>query len=122
MNPLNASIASTAWTCDNPQAMADFYHQLTGWPIMSAEDTHAIIGTDDQMLVFAHQEDFTAPNWPADTLPFHLDFRVKNTEAAVAQLLKAGGTKPDFQPGEDQWTVLLDPSGQPLCISSPQDH
>lgn len=122
MTPLDASVSCTAWNCDDPKAMADFYHQLTGWPIIAVETTHAMIGTDQQMMVFAHQDGFTAPNWPADTLAFHLDFRVADTEEAVAQLVKAGGTMPDFQPGEGQWTVLLDPSGQPLCISSPQAH
>ncbi|MFI0107869.1 VOC family protein [Streptomyces globisporus] len=122
MTPLNATIISTAWNCDDPRSMAAFYHQLTGWPVMAEEDTHAIVGTGDQMLVFAHQEGFQAPNWPADTLDFHLDFRVEDTEKAVEQLVQAGATKPAFQPGEGQWTVLLDPSGQPLCLSSPQAH
>ncbi|MEU8952746.1 hypothetical protein AB0C93_00420 [Streptomyces sp. NPDC048518] len=32
----------------------------------------------------------------------------------------AGAHKPEFQPGGEHWTVLLDPSGQPLCISQAQ--
>ncbi|MFD9520754.1 VOC family protein [Streptomyces sp. NPDC059979] len=41
-----------------------------------------------------------------------------DVEAAEQVLLAAGATKPDHQPGGQAWTVLLDPSGQPLCISA----
>ncbi|MFD5623637.1 VOC family protein [Streptomyces yangpuensis] len=118
MTTLNATVSCSAWNCDDPKAMADFYHQLTGWQIMAVEDTHTMIGTEQQMMVFARQDGFKAPNWPADTLTFHLDFRVEDTEAAGVQLVKAGRTKPDFQPGEGQWTVLWTLPASP-CASAP---
>ncbi|MFI9401194.1 VOC family protein [Nocardia sp. NPDC052316] len=61
--------------------------------------------------------EFTAPNWPADELPFHLDLAFPDVAAAEQRLLALGATKPDHQFGGDNWTVLLDPSGQPFCIS-----
>jgi hypothetical protein len=33
-------------------------------------------------------------------------------------LLELGAAKPDFQPGEDRWRVLLDPAGHPFCITT----
>ncbi len=41
-----------------------------------------------------------------------------DVQAAEKRLLALGATKPAHQPGGDHWTVLLDPSGQPFCISS----
>ncbi|WP_229351900.1 VOC family protein [Streptomyces sp. UNOB3_S3] len=58
----------------------------------------------------------TAPAWPEEELPFHMDLSFPDVTAAERQLLKMGATKPAHQPGGQHWTVLLDPSGQPFCI------
>ncbi|SHN31661.1 MULTISPECIES: VOC family protein [Streptomyces] len=68
--------------------------------------------------VFYTARDFQAPNWPEDELVFHLDLGFDDVQVAEQRLLAAGATKPDHQPGGTHWTVLLDPSGQPFCISS----
>lgn len=47
-----------------------------------------------------------------------MDITSDDVEAAQKRLLELGATKPAHQPGGDHWTVLLDPSGQPFCISS----
>ncbi|WP_274564850.1 hypothetical protein [Streptomyces spiramyceticus] len=40
--------------------------------------------------------------------------RPKKTSQGAARV----NTRPGRQPGGVHWTVLLDPSGQPFCISS----
>jgi hypothetical protein len=46
----------------------------------------------------------------------HLDFEVPDIEVAEKQLLAAGATKPGFQPGGAEWTVLADPAGHVFCL------
>lgn len=58
------------------------------------------------------------PGWPGDGKHAHLDFAVPDVAATVATLLGLGASKPDFQPGEDKWTVLTDPEGHPFCLAS----
>ncbi|WP_407547795.1 VOC family protein [Streptomyces sp. Pv4-95] len=67
------------------------------------------------MYVFYTSTSFTAPDWPADELPFHLDFVFPDRATAEERLPALGATKPAHQPGGAQWTVLLDPSGRPFC-------
>lgn len=66
---------------------------------------------------FHTAESFRRPDWPREELPFHLDLVFDDIPATVDRLLTLGATKPDFQPGGDDWTVLLDPSGQPFCVT-----
>ncbi len=68
------------------------------------------------MYLFYTSTSFTAPDWPADELPFHLDLVFPDRAKAEERLLALGASKPAHQPGGAQWAVLLDLSGQPLCI------
>ncbi|MEV7526528.1 VOC family protein [Streptomyces sp. NPDC091371] len=54
----------------------------------------------------------------AEELVVHLDLTFADVEAAERRLVGLGATKPAYQPGGKHWTVLLDPSGQPFCISA----
>ena len=47
---------------------------------------------------------------------FHFDVAVDDVVAAEARCLELGATNPDFQPGADRWTVLIDPAGRPFRI------
>ena len=50
---------------------------------------------------------------------FHLGLQVDDVDQAVERLCALGASQPDFQPGDGRWRVLLDPDGQPSCLSSP---
>ncbi|GHE44983.1 VOC family protein [Streptomyces vinaceus] len=76
------------------------------------------VGVGDMMYVFWSAATFKARTWPQDELAFHMDIGFGDVEAAEERLLGLGATMPAHQPGEDLWTVLLDPSGQPFCVSS----
>jgi hypothetical protein len=49
---------------------------------------------------------------------FHLDFRPDDLDAMEELALELGAAKPDDQPGDGRWRVLLDPAGHPFCLTS----
>lgn len=116
-----ATLATTAIMCDEPAALAHFYASALGWQIVASQPDFAWISPEHDSgtgLVFGKSRDYWAPNWPADELPFHLDLYVDDIADAERRLLELGATKPAFQPNnQDHLVVLLDPSGQPFCIS-----
>lgn len=106
------------WGHDGKE-LADFYAAALGWKVTQTfGDTAAMISDGTTTYVFYTAESFKAPDWPADELVFHLDLAFANVEAAERRLIELGATKPAHQPGGKHWTVLLDPSGQPFCISA----
>ncbi|MCI3928510.1 VOC family protein [Streptomyces sp. AN091965] len=120
--PLAGKVICHALWADDGRRLADFYAAALGTEVSETfPDEH---GTDvahafhvgAAMYLFFTSEDFTAPNWPEDPLPFHMDLAFDDARAAVERLLELGATKPAFQPGGAYWTVLLDPSGQPFCV------
>ncbi|MYT32930.1 MULTISPECIES: VOC family protein [unclassified Streptomyces] len=113
------------WAPDG-RALADFYAAALGWAVTEEhkdEDGNCLAtlisdgSTSGTTYVFYTARHFQAPDWPAGELPFHLDLAFDDVQAAEERLLELGATKPAHQPGA-HWTVLLDPSGQPFCLST----
>ncbi|MFJ9615999.1 VOC family protein [Streptomyces noursei] len=119
-----ASVTSYAFWAPDGRALADFYAAALGWKVTQEyPDEHgvptAFLVTDGTTTFVCYTaKRFKAPEWPRDELPFHLDLAFDDVEAAERRLIELGATKPDHQPGGAYWTVLLDPSGQPFCISA----
>ncbi|OEJ97619.1 hypothetical protein J116_027355 [Streptomyces thermolilacinus SPC6] len=90
-----------------------------GYADESGEPVAVPVRAGAMTCFFVTARSFRRPDWPREELPFHLDLVFDDIPATVERLLGLGATKPDFQPGGDRWTVLLDPSGQPFCISRP---
>jgi predicted enzyme related to lactoylglutathione lyase len=114
--PALARLTTIVLDCADPRALAEFYRAVTGWKITSSGDDYAYLGEDGVQLAFVRVPDFRAPAWPGPDKQAHLDFQVDDLDLAVKQLLELGATKPEFQPGEGQWTVLADPQGHLLCL------
>ncbi|ASU82609.1 VOC family protein [Nocardiopsis gilva YIM 90087] len=118
-----ARVASYAFGGHDGRALAEFYAAALGWEVTQEFPDEngvpvAFIVTDGTTIyTFYTARDFRAPNWPEDELPFHLDLMFDDVAAGEKRLLDLGATRPDHQPGGEHWTVLLDPSGQPFCIS-----
>jgi predicted enzyme related to lactoylglutathione lyase len=76
---------------------------------------------DGIKIGFGKIEGFRPTQWPDGTgaKRFHLDLQVDDIEGATESLCAIGASQPDFQPGAGRWRVLLDPDGQPFCLSSP---
>lgn len=118
-NTATGAVKCAAFWGHDGKSLADFYAAALGWKVTQTfGDTAAMISDGTTAYVFYTAESFRAPHWPADELVFHLDLTFSDVEAAEQRLLSLGATKPGHQPGGKHWTVLLDPSGQPFCISA----
>lgn len=111
-------LASVMLDSADPAKLAAFYRAVTGWETTYSDDDYVFIGDGGPVRIgFQRVAGYQGPGWPDDRKHAHLDFTVDDVDAAVAALVEAGATKPDHQPG-DGWTVLLDPEGHALCLST----
>jgi predicted enzyme related to lactoylglutathione lyase len=114
-----ATLAMVNLDCDNPPALATFYHELLGWEITHTQDEYAMISPPAGAPIgFGKVEDYRAPRWPDADSPkqFHLDLYVDELDKAEQQAVELGAGKPEFQPGADRWRVMTDPAGHPFCL------
>ncbi|MFF4603668.1 VOC family protein [Streptomyces sp. NPDC001339] len=120
--PLAGKIMCHAMWARNGRELAEFYAAALGTEVAQAfpddqgNEVAFALYVGNAMYLFYTSDAFTAPDWPKDDLPFHMDFVFDDVQAAEERLLELGATKPSHQPGGKHWTVLLDPSGQPFCI------
>jgi catechol 2,3-dioxygenase-like lactoylglutathione lyase family enzyme len=104
----------------DPGALARFYADLLGWPIVHEEPGTAVLAPQGSTyLVFQQATGYQPPVWPpVDGEPrpmMHLDFQVGDLDAAVAEALALGATLATAQP-QEHVRVLLDPAGHPFCL------
>jgi hypothetical protein len=116
-----ARLSGVVLECPDPLALATFYSQLTGWPIVNTDVDWCSIGaTEDARprLSFQLAPDYRPPRWPdpASSMQFHLDFMVDDLVAAETAALKLGATKFDEQPSPADFLVYADPVGHPFCL------
>ncbi|MFE7285577.1 VOC family protein [Streptomyces noursei] len=122
--PLSGTLMCQAMWARDGRQLADFYATALGttvsqtFPDDEGNDVAFAFHLNATMHLFYTSPSFTAPDWPAQDLPFHLDLAFDDVHAAEQRLVEMGATEPDHQPGGTHWTVLLDPSGQPFCIHS----
>nr|WP_042192059.1 VOC family protein [Kibdelosporangium sp. MJ126-NF4]CEL20458.1 hypothetical protein [Kibdelosporangium sp. MJ126-NF4]CTQ97683.1 hypothetical protein [Kibdelosporangium sp. MJ126-NF4] len=113
---MSRTLTTVAIDTAGPAALARFYHTVTGWEISASGDDFAALTGGPVGLAFQYVADYKAAGWPDGDKHFHLDFEVDDITTAEQELLAAGATKPDFQPGGTDWTVLLDPEGHAFCL------
>lgn len=103
----------------DPSRLARFYAAALGWEVTYSDDSYGMIEGDGIKIGFGKVEGFRPAQWPdeAGAKRFHLDLQVDDLDEAAESLCAIGASQPDFQPGADRWRVLLDPDGQPLCLS-----
>ncbi|MFI7615141.1 VOC family protein [Nonomuraea terrae] len=116
-----AEFRSVVLDCPDPRGLAEFYSQLLGWPITSAEDDWVVVsdGGPPRRLAFQLAPDHRAPTWPAPERPqqIHLDLKADDMDEAEARALKIGARKHEHQPSEDDsFRVFLDPAGHTFCL------
>jgi catechol 2,3-dioxygenase-like lactoylglutathione lyase family enzyme len=111
----------------DPLALATFYAELLGWPVVHTEPGTAVVGAPPDggtFLVFQQADGYEAPQWPpADGRQrpmMHFDFQVGDLDEAVADAVALGATVAEFQAKENVRT-LLDPAGHPFCLCLDQD-
>lgn len=111
----------TAIEAPDPAALARFYSELLGWPVVHEEAGTSVVASGSQgpYFVFQLAAGYTAPVWPpsdGQQRPMmHLDFQVGDLDSAVAEAVALGATVADSQP-QDAVRVLFDPAGHPFCL------
>lgn len=109
------------FTVDSADAGKDaaFWSAALGWAVAMAGDGYAMLTGPDHALGFGTVPNYVPPAWPNDggSKQFHLDLAVDDLVEAQQRLVELGATAPVEQPGEGRWTVLLDPSGHPFCLT-----
>ena len=105
----------------DPQALAEFYSAVLGWPVAQRDEHGAAIrlGEANAYLSFQEAAGYVRPTWPAEPgrqlMMMHVDVAVDDLAQAVAAALELGATLAAYQP-QDDCTVLLDPAGHPFCL------
>lgn len=116
----------TAIEAPDPSALANFYSQLLGWPLVHEELGTSILSVAETSvyIVFQQASDFQPPVWPpkpGEQRPMmHFDFQVGDLDSAVDEALELGATVAHFQPQENV-RVLFDPAGHPFCLCREQE-
>lgn len=102
-------------------ALARFWAQALGWPILSEREQEVVIGPDETAPVgmcFMPVSDVkTVKN------RVHLDLTTgsDDRDAEVERLLALGARRVDIgQTGTESWTVLADPEGNEFCVVRPK--
>ena len=115
------TLCAVTLDCADPVALAGFYERATGLaPVAgSGEDFAGLRGSAGFFLGFQRVPGYRPPRWPGQEDPqqSHLDFEVDDLDSAEVALLKLGAGKPDEQPNQERWRVLLDPAGHPFCLT-----
>ncbi|WP_030156884.1 VOC family protein [Glycomyces sp. NRRL B-16210] len=113
-----ATLTTVVIDCADPAALAAFYERVSGWPVTYRDEEAVHLSEGPVSLGFQRIEGYRGPGWPDAAKHCHLDFTVDDVDRAVKELLAAGATKPEFQPGGGDWTVLADPEGHLFCVSA----
>jgi hypothetical protein len=114
---MTPKLAAIVIDCADPVKLAEFYRLATGWEITHADADSAQLSDGSAVgLRLQRVEGYQGPGWPDDAKQLHLDLSTSDVDGSVRELLAAGATKPDFQPGGADWTVLAGPEGHLVCV------
>jgi catechol 2,3-dioxygenase-like lactoylglutathione lyase family enzyme len=119
--PMNAraTIAAVVLDAADPPALAEFYRKVTGWELDAADEDFVSLRDEGAVrLAVQRVVGHHAPAWPDERARVHLDLAVDDPAGAVAEMLALGATRPEFQPGGDDWVVLADPEGHVFCVAA----
>jgi len=113
--------SGVALECRDPQALAFFYSELFGWPIVYRSDDWWSIGEDESArfhLSFQRSPGHERPVWPdhQSSMQYHLHVRVDDLDAAERQVRELGGELLAHQPHPLTSRVFADPAGHPFCV------
>lgn len=125
-----AKYSLTALDCPDPLSLANFYAQITDFKVVVAHTAKdgkplwvELVDNGVTRIAFQRVEKYTPPTWPEGPIPqqAHLDFDVKDLNAAEAKLLEIGAVKSLIQTSsnpETNFRVYFDPAGHPFCLVS----
>ncbi|MBM2623134.1 VOC family protein [Actinoplanes sp. LDG1-06] len=106
----------------DPAALARFYAELTGWPLVHEEPGTSILATrpdGSNYIVFQQATGYEPPTWPpakgSQRPMMHFDFQVGDLDQATTEAESLGATLSTHQP-QPHVRVLFDPAGHPFCL------
>lgn len=113
-------LGSIALDCSDPLALATFWAGILGGEVAFTSDDFAAVKLDRGWLAAVRADGYAPPTWPGGERPkqMHLDLAVDDLDAAQAFAVSKGAAVAAVQPAPDRWRVLLDPAGQPFCLSA----
>lgn len=115
-----ATLRGITVDCADPESLAHFYRELTGFEVAFDSDEYVILAGDAGWgLGFQKVSGYSAPTWPSQDVPqqLHLDFHVDDLDAAETRVLSLGAIKADHQSDIERYRVYLDPAGHPFCLT-----
>jgi len=114
-----SKLGAVSLNCPDPHELAVFYSALLEKEIAFESEDFAALQLDNLWLSFQKVADFKPSTWPTSETPSlaHLDFSVSNLDAGEAAALAAGARLAPEQPEPERWRVLLDPAGNPFCVT-----
>ena len=110
-------LESVVLDCRDPHALARFYSELLGWPVVRVDGDWVDIGDGrSPRLSFQLAPDHQPPKWPDPAFPqqVHLDLKVDDIEEAERQVLALGARR--LPTGEPSFRIYADPAGHPFCL------
>ena len=119
--PEKPALLNVVLECPDPAALAEFYSQLMGWPILGGAAQWFSIGPDKEarpLLAFQLAPGYKPPVWPdpGSSMQIHLDLKVDNLAEAERTALQLGAKKFQEQPSPDDFIVMADPVGHVFCL------
>jgi catechol 2,3-dioxygenase-like lactoylglutathione lyase family enzyme len=102
--------------CPDPAALAAFYGELLGLPLVVDDDDWKVIGDGSQRVAFQRASDLLEARWPDPERPqqMHFDVLVDDVDAAEEAAVVLGAKR---LPGEGaDFRVFQDPAGHPFCL------
>jgi len=115
------TLTGTNVDAPDANALAGFYRGLLGWTVVVDEPGWVVLqpAGGGHTLSFQTESRYTRPVWPAGPgepqMMMHLEIRVDDLHAAVAQAIALGAALAGFQPQKNV-RVCLDPAGHPFCL------
>ncbi len=103
----------------DPLAVARFWSEALGWPIVFEGDDEVMVSPTDQRsemagrfpLLFGRNHDTkTVKN------RWHFDLAPEDQDAEVRRLEGLGARRVDIGQGDVPWVVMADPEGNEFCV------
>lgn len=115
------SLSTVALECPDPETLAEFYRQVTGWEVVFADpDWYSLAERADApfLLSFQRSVAYRPPTWPDahSSMQFHLHFKVADLDVAEAHVCALGATRFEHQPEPRTVRVMADPVGHIFCL------
>ena len=114
-----ATLTVFALDCVDPRGVAQFYSNITGWPVERDDGDWVQLRSDGgATLAFQLASDHQPPVWPSSDHPqqAHIDFDVDDLDVGEAAVVALGARKAEVQPEPGAFRVFLDPAGPPFCL------